>query len=132
MQYIRPSVSIARGYRPMSRSRKDYPKKKQKSILQINQEIREVLNSKMNEYVYLLDMVDILSVSILQSDIPCHQETIYGKEYCFPMPDKCVDALEEIRHKNIEMKSSRNFFATISIGLSIVVLVQALMVLEVI
>lgn len=131
MQYIRPSVSIARGYRPVSRSRKDYPKKKQKSILQINQEIREVLHLKMNDYVYLLDMVDILSVSILQADIPCHQELICGKTYCFPMPDKCVDALEEIRHKNIKMKSSRNFFATISIGLSIVVLVQALMLLEV-
>lgn len=131
MQYIRPSVSIARGYRPVSRSRKDYPKKKQKSILQINQEIREVLHLKMNDYVYLLDMVDILSVSILQADIPCHQETIYGETYCFPMPDKCVDALEEIRHKNLKMKSSRNFFAAISIGLSIVVLVQALMLLGV-
>ena len=115
----------------MSRSRKDYPKKKQKSILQINQEIRDVLISKLNEYVYLLDMVDFLSVSILQADIPCQKEIIYGKTYCFPMPDKCVDALEEIRHKNIKMKSSRNFFATISIGLSIVVLVQALMLLGV-
>lgn len=128
MQYIRPSVSIARGYRPVSRSRKDYPKKKQPklSILQQNIELRGDLKRIARQHYDTLEDIDVLSGEVLRRDIPREIVNVASDEYYCPKKDDCVDALHDILRAYVKLKSEKQFWFLMSITLFVAIVVQSL------
>ena len=128
MQYIRPSVSIARGYRPVSRSRKDYPKKKQPkmSVVQKNIELRSVLKSIAQDYHDTLDAIEYLCCNALHKDIPYEIVDVLGDEVCRPKKNDCVDAIHDVLRAYIKLKSEKQFWFLTSIALFVVIVVQFL------
>lgn len=119
MQYIRPSVSIARGYRPVSRSRKDYPKPKHKSnsILQINKELKCNLELVLKDHNYLKEIVDLLTIAVLRKPVSSlgSQDNI----------ETFIDALEEIR---VEHRTLKHRYRLLKIVLITYAILQVLIV----
>ena len=88
MQYIRPSVSIARGYRPMSRSRKDYPNKTANSKTKKNLQIMQYNTELYNAVNILTAAIEYTSICVLGKTITATDKTKEANLYS--------DALAEI------------------------------------
>ena len=122
MQYIRPEISLTRGYRPMSRSRKDYPNKTANSKTKKNLQIMQYNTELYNAVNVLTTAIEYTSICVLGKPITATDKTKEANLYS--------DALAEIEAAFARQEKLLSFFKYLVIASGVIVGIMSWMLME--